>query len=267
MSKADKQTQLKLRVRPFVLIIRDGWGYNIDPELQKYDATRLANTPVDDRLRNEYGNCLISASGEDVGLPKGTMGNSEVGHQNIGAGRIVNQESMRLTQAVRDGSFYKNEVLLKAVANCKDNHGKLHLIGLASDIGVHSLLGHLYGLLELCKRNNFDKVFLHALMDGRDSPPMSGKGYIEQIESKMAEIGAGKVASVMGRFYGMDRDHRWERVEKAYQCWRYGKGTKGHSAREIIQGSYDKEVTDEFVNPSLVVGEDDQPLALIEDGD
>jgi 2,3-bisphosphoglycerate-independent phosphoglycerate mutase len=195
------------------------------------------------------------------------MGNSEVGHQNIGAGRIVNQESMRLTRAIREGSFYENEVLLEAVANCKDNGGKLHLIGLASDIGVHSLLGHLYGLLELCKRNSFDRVFLHALMDGRDSPPMSGKGYIEQIEVRMAEIGVGKVASVMGRFYGMDRDHRWERVEKAYQCWRYGKGAKGHSAAKIMQDSYDKEVTDEFVNPALVVGQDEQPLALIGDGD
>jgi len=261
------KAKVKLRTRPFVLIIRDGWGCNTNPELHKYDATRLADTPVDDRLRKNYSHCLVACSGEEVGLPVGTMGNSEVGHQNMGAGRIVNQESMRLTKAIRDGSFFENETLLKAVEQCKANNSKLHLIGLASDIGVHSLLGHIYGLLELAKRNDFDRVFLHALTDGRDSPPMSGKGYIQQIEQKMQETGVGQIASVMGRFYGMDRDQRWNRVEKAYQCLRWGKGTKAVSAQQAMQDSYDQDITDEFVNPTLIIGDDSQPKALVQDGD
>ncbi|MCK5269124.1 MAG: hypothetical protein KAJ46_00010, partial [Sedimentisphaerales bacterium] len=185
--KTHNEPPVKLRTRPFVLIIRDGWGYNGDPELQQYDATRKADTPVDDQLRREYPDCLVACSGADVGLPDGTMGNSEVGHQNIGAGRTVYQESMRLSKAVREGDFFENEVLLEAIDRCQKNHSKLHLIGLTSDVGVHSLLGHLYGLLELAKRNKFDRVFLHAITDGRDSPPSSGKGYLMEIETKMRE--------------------------------------------------------------------------------
>jgi len=267
MSSAKQKPATKCRVRPFVLIIRDGWGYNSDPEIQQYDATRLADTPVDERLRREYAHCLIATSGEAVGLPEGTMGNSEVGHQNIGAGRIVHQESMRLTRAVREGSFFENEILLNALEHCRKNHGKLHLIGLVSNAGVHSLLEHLYGLLELARRNNFDRIYLHALTDGRDTPPNSGKGFLMQVEQKMKEIGVGQIATVMGRFYGMDRDQRWERVEKAYQCFRYGKGRKAASVEQAIQASYDNAVTDEFVEPVLIVGDDSQPLALIEDGD
>ena len=265
--KTHNEPPVKLRTRPFVLIIRDGWGYNGDPELQQYDATRKADTPVDDQLRQEYPDCLIACSGADVGLPDGTMGNSEVGHQNIGAGRTVYQESMRLSKAVREGDFFENEVLLEAIDRCQKNHSKLHLIGLTSDVGVHSLLGHLYGLLELAKRNKFDRVFLHAITDGRDSPPSSGKGYLMEIETKMREIGVGRIATVIGRFYAMDRDQRWERVEKAYQCLRYGKGNKSASVEEAIQESYDNNVTDEFVKPTLITGENSQPLALIEDGD
>ncbi len=254
------------RTRPFVLIIRDGWGYNGDPELQKYDATRLAKTPVDEELMANYPHGLINTSGEDVGLPKGTMGNSEVGHQNIGAGRIVYQESMRLTKAIRDGDFFENKKLLKTIEHCNKTGGKLHLIGLCSNIGVHSLLVHLYGLLELARRHDFTRVYLHALTDGRDSPPTSGKGYIDEIEKKMQEIGVGKIASIMGRFYGMDRDQRWERVEKAFQCMRFGKGETCPSPTQAMQHSYDNEITDEFVKPVLIVGENEQP-ALIEDGD
>jgi len=262
----------QIHTRPFVLIIRDGWGYNPDTQLQQYDATCVAQTPVDDRLRAEYAHCLIASSGEDVGLPKGTMGNSEVGHQNIGAGRIVYQESMRLTRAVREGSFFENEVLLEAVARCQKNHGKIHLIGLVSDAGVHSLLEHLFGLLQLGKRNNFDRMYLHALTDGRDTPPQSGKGFIQQVEAEMKKIGVGRIATVMGRFYGMDRDQRWDRVEKAYQCLRFGKGKKATSATTAIQESYDSGVTDEFIEPVLITetaaGETQgQPRALIEDGD
>ena len=258
---------VKCRTRPFVLIIRDGWGYNPHSELQKYDATRMANTPVDDRLRKEYSNCLIATSGEDVGLPVGTMGNSEVGHQNIGAGRIVFQESMRLTKSVRDGSFYENKVLNEAVKRCIQKNGKLHLLGLLSDAGVHSLLVHLYGLLELAKRNNLEHVYLHAFTDGRDTPPDSGIGFIQRVEEKMKEIGAGQIASVMGRFYGMDRDQRWDRVEKAHHCLRYGKGHKAESATQAMQTSYDNKITDEFIEPTIIVDGDSQPRALIEDGD
>jgi len=237
---------VRCRTRPFLLIIRDGWGFNVDESLRDYDATYVAQTPVDDRLRKEYANCLIATSGEDVGLPSGTMGNSEVGHQNIGAGRIVFQESRRLTKAIREGDFFQNEVLLTAIERCTRRHSKLHLLGLVSDAGVQ---------------------YLHALTDGRDTPPDSGRGYLEQVQKKMQQMGIGQIASVMGRFYGMDRDQRWDRVQKAYYCLRYGKGTKAGSADAAMQASYENGVTDEFVEPTLIVGEDGQPTALIEDGD
>src|SRR4030042_1275962 len=175
--------------RPFVLIIRDGWGYNPNPAEDKYNAIKCANTPVDDRLMAEYPNCLIHTSGEDVGLPDGTMGNSEVGHQNIGAGRIVPQESVRISKTIKDGSFFEAQEFLNLIEFVKKNSGKIHVMGLCSDIGVHSLLGHLYGLLELAKRNSVKDVFIHAFMDGRDSPPDSGAGYIADIEKKAKEIG------------------------------------------------------------------------------
>jgi 2,3-bisphosphoglycerate-independent phosphoglycerate mutase len=173
-----------LENRPFVLIIRDGWGYNPDPAEDKYNAIKCANAPVDTMLMAEFPNCLVHTSGEDVGLPDGTMGNSEVGHQNIGAGRIVPQESVRISKTIRDGSFFENEEFVKAVEFVKSHNGKLHIMGLCSDIGVHSLLGHLYGLLELAKRNDVKEVFIHAFTDGRDSPPDSGAGYIADIEKK-----------------------------------------------------------------------------------
>ena len=255
------------RKGPFVLIIRDGWGFNPNDAEKPYDATVVADTPTDDALRAAYPHCLIGCSGEDVGLPDGTMGNSEVGHQNIGAGRVVYQESMRLTKAIRDGDFFTNDQLCKAMAHCKDTGGKLHLLGLVSDAGVHSLLGHLYGLLELAKRQDLDRVFLHAFMDGRDTPPDSGKGFLGQVETKMSAIGVGKVASVMGRFYAMDRDQRWDRVERAYQCMRFGKGHKADSADAAMADSYARDITDEFVEPTAITGDDGQPIALIEDGD
>ena len=267
MTKTQDYHPIKIRTRPFALIIRDGWGFNPHVHLHQYDATRLAQTPVDHRLQHEYPHCIIETSGEHVGLPHGTMGNSEVGHQNIGAGRIVYQESMRLTQAIRDGSFFENPVLLKAVENCRITGGKIHLLGLVSDAGVHSLLEHIYGLLKLAKRNNFERIFLHAFTDGRDTAPTSGKEFLQQIEDKMKEIGTGKIASVMGRFYGMDRDQRWDRVERAYSCLRWGKGHKAKTIQQAIQQSYDNDVTDEFVEPTVILGEDSHPQALIEDGD
>ena len=260
-------SKVKLRKRPCVMIIRDGWGFNPDPAEDKFNAVKQAKTPVDDMLMAEYPNCLIRTCGEDVGLPADTMGNSEVGHQNIGAGRIVYQDSVRITVAIRDGSFFQNQQLLTAIKHAKQNGSRLHLMGLCSDIGVHSLLGHLYSLLELCKRNGLEQVFLHAFTDGRDSPPNSGKGYLAEIESKMAEIGVGKIASVCGRFYAMDRDKRWERVQSAYQCLTEGAARKAVSAEEAIAESYSRDVTDEFIEPVNIAGSDGTPLALVEDND
>jgi 2,3-bisphosphoglycerate-independent phosphoglycerate mutase len=198
------------------------------------------------------------------------MGNSEVGHQNIGAGRIVPQESVRISRTIRNGSFFENKEFLNLIKFVKDNNGKMHVMGLCSDIGVHSLLDHLYGLLELAKRNDVKDVFIHAFTDGRDSPPDSGAGYIADIERKTEEIGVGKIASVMGRFYAMDRDSRWDRVQKAYECMRIGKtvpGGKAASAAEAVAGSYEKEVTDEFIEPTCIINEDNEPIATIDDGD
>jgi 2,3-bisphosphoglycerate-independent phosphoglycerate mutase len=262
---AKEKTTLKRK--PFVLIIRDGWGYNPNPAEDKYNAIKQAKTPVDDMLMGQYPNCLIHTSGEEVGLPAGTMGNSEVGHQNLGAGRIVDQETVRITKAMRDGSFFKNQEMLKMADYVKQHNGKLHLFGLCSDIGVHSILEHIYGILEFAKINNLTKVYLHAFTDGRDSPPDSGKGYLAQIEQKMNEKGVGKIATIMGRFYGMDRDSRWDRVQKAYECLTQGKGGKANSAQEAMQQSYDKKITDEFVEPVCIVDKNNQPIAIVEDGD
>jgi len=256
-----------LQNKPYVMIIRDGWGYNPNPDEDVYNAVRCANTPVDDMLMAEYPNCLIHTYGEYVGLPQGTMGNSEVGHQNLGAGRIVPQESVRISTAIRDGSFFENAEFQNLIKFVKTNNSKIHLMGLCSDIGVHSLLDHLYGLLELAKRNDIKDIFIHAFTDGRDSPPNSGAGYIAEIEKKAGEIGVGTIASVMGRFYAMDRDSRWERVQKAYECLRTGKGIKAAGAAEAIANSYEKDVTDEFIEPTCIVDSDNQPIATVEDGD
>jgi 2,3-bisphosphoglycerate-independent phosphoglycerate mutase len=257
----------KPEVRPVVLIIRDGWGYNPDTSQDRFNAIKAADTPVDDKLMAEYPNCVIHTSGRAVGLPDGTMGNSEVGHQNLGAGRIVPQESVRLSMAIEDGSFFENRALLDLVKYIKEHNGRLHLLGLCSDIGVHSLLDHLYGLLELAKRNGIENTFVHAFTDGRDSPPDSGAGYIEQIEKKAAEIGAGRIATVMGRFYAMDRDSRWDRVQRAYECMRFGKGHKAKSAAEAVSKSYENQITDEFIEPTCIVNEQNEPIGIIQDGD
>jgi len=256
-----------LKNRPFVLIIRDGWGYNPNADEDEYNAIKQAHTPTDDMLMAKYPSCLVHTSGEDVGLPDGTMGNSEVGHQNIGAGRIVPQESVRISEAIRDGSFFENKEFQNLIKFVKDNNGKMHVMGLCSDIGVHSLLDHLYGLLELAKRSGLKDVFIHAFTDGRDSPPDSGAGYIADIERNAKKIGVGKIASVAGRFYAMDRDSRWDRVQKAYECLRIGKAVKAASAAKAVAQSYEKEVTDEFIEPTCIVNDDNEPLAPIDDGD
>jgi len=259
--------KVKLAKRPCVLIIRDGWGYNPDTQENQYNPIRQSHTPIDDMLMADYPHCLIHTYGEYVGLPDGTMGNSEVGHQNIGAGRVVPQESVRLTHAINDGSFFENKEFLDLIKFVKERQGKLHLMGLLSDIGVHSLLSHLYGLLELAKRNGLTDVFIHAFMDGRDSPPNSGLGYVADVEKKAQEIGVGQIASVMGRFYAMDRDSRWDRVQKAYECLRTSKGTKATGAQEAVKSSYENDITDEFIEPTCIVNAESEPLATIDDGD
>jgi len=204
--------------KPVVLIVRDGWGENPHPEHDAFNAIKLADTPVADKLMQRYPATLLHTSGEEVGLPDGTMGNSEVGHQNIGAGRVVNQESVRITKQIRSGAFYDNHALCDAIENANGHGHKVHLLGIASDAGVHGMMDHLYACVELCKRRNVpkDNVLLHLFTDGRDTGPFTGKGYLEEIEAKLAEIGVGRIASLCGRYYAMDRDNRWERVQRAY---------------------------------------------------
>lgn len=235
--------------KPVALIIMDGFGYN---HSSYGNAIRAAKTPNLDRLLANYPHTLIGASGMDVGLPEGQMGNSEVGHTNIGAGRIVYQELTRITKSIKDGDFFSNEAFTAAVENCKKNDSALHLFGLLSNGGVHSHNSHLYGLLELAKKAGLEKVYVHCFMDGRDVPPTSGADFVAELEAKMAEIGVGKIASVMGRYYAMDRDNRWERVEKAYAAMAYGEGNKADSAVQAIKDSYAAEVTDEFVVPTVI---------------
>ena len=234
--------------KPVALIIMDGFG---NGEKNRGNAIYDAKKPNLDRLFSENPLTQIGASGLDVGLPDGQMGNSEVGHTNIGAGRIVYQELTRITKAVKDGDFFENPEFAKAVKNVKDNNSALHLFGLLSDGGVHSHNTHLYALLELAKRSGLEKVYVHAFLDGRDVPPSSGADYVADCQSKMDEIGVGKIATVMGRYYAMDRDNRWERVEKAYSAMVYGEGVKADDAVEAVRKSYKNEVTDEFVIPTV----------------
>ncbi len=258
--------------RPCVIIVRDGWGKNPYPQWNNANAVYLAKHPVADRIMSVYPTTLIHTSGFDVGLPEGTMGNSEVGHQNIGAGRIVDQESVAITKAVRDGSILKNAELVAAVNFAKASGGAVHLFGIASDAGVHGLLEHLYGCLNLCKTHGISRVFLHAFTDGRDTSPNSGIEFIRQIEAKMAEIGVGKIATVSGRYWAMDRDNRWDRVEKAYRAITRAQGPTYPSATLAIQHYYDNPDEpsmsgDEFVTPSVITGSDGKPLASVADGD
>ncbi len=235
--------------KPLALLILDGFGIN---NSEYGNAIKLARTPNIDKLFSQNPHTQIGASGMDVGLPDGQMGNSEVGHTNIGAGRIVYQELTRITKAIKDGDFFQNKELLAAIENCKANDSALHLIGLLSDGGVHSHSNHLYGILELAKKAGLTKVFVHCLMDGRDVPPTSGAGFINDLEAEMARIGVGKIATVMGRYYAMDRDNRWDRVEKAYAAMVYGEGVQNEKALDAVEKSYAAEVTDEFILPVVV---------------
>ena len=249
--------------KPTVLMILDGYGLNNET---KGNAVAEAKKPVMDKLMAECPFVQGNASGLAVGLPDGQMGNSEVGHLNMGAGRIVYQDLTKITKAIQDGDFFENKAFLAACENVKKNDSALHLYGLVSDGGVHSHNSHIYGLLELAKRQGIEKVYVHCFLDGRDTPPASGKEYVAELEARMAEIGVGEVASVMGRYYVMDRDNRWDRVEKAYRALVFGEGEKTASATEGIQASYDKDVTDEFVLPT-VVEKDGAPVATIKDND
>lgn len=248
---------------PTVLLILDGYGLN---EKTEGNAVALAKTPVMDRMMKEYPFVKGYASGMAVGLPDGQMGNSEVGHLNMGAGRIVYQELTRITKEIQDGTFFTNPALVAAVENCKKNNSALHAFGLISDGGVHSHLTHLYGLLEMAKKNNLEKVYVHCFLDGRDTPPASGKDFVTQLEAKMAELGVGEVASVSGRYYAMDRDNNYDRVQLAYDAMTKGEGLTVASATAAIQESYDRNETDEFVKPTVVV-KDGKPVATIQDGD
>ena len=250
--------------KPVVLMVLDGYGLN---DRTDGNAIAMAKTPVMDKLMAECPFVQGQASGLAVGLPDGQMGNSEVGHMNIGAGRIIYQDLTRITKSIEDGDFFENKGLMAAIENCKKNDSDLHLWGLLSDGGVHSHITHLYGLLELAKKNGLSKVFVHAFLDGRDTPPASGKDFVAQLEEKMAEIGVGKIASLSGRYYAMDRDNNWDRVQKAYDSLVKGEGIKATSAVKAMEDSYAQDVTDEFVLPTVITDEAGNPLSVVKDND
>ena len=249
--------------KPVVLMILDGYGLNNNCEA---NAVCEGRTPVMDQLMSQCPFVKGQASGMAVGLPEGQMGNSEVGHLNMGAGRIVYQELTRITKSIQDGDFFENKAFMAAVDNCKKNDSALHLYGLVSDGGVHSHNTHIYGLLELAKRNGLEKVYVHCFLDGRDTPPASGRDYVAALEEKMKELGVGKVATVAGRYYAMDRDKNWDRVKVAYDALTKSEGVKSSSATGAIQASYDEGKTDEFMMPTVIT-ENGVPVAAIQDQD
>lgn len=246
----------------FGLIILDGWGIG---DKSKSDAVFNAKTPFMDKLIANYPHATLSTSGEDVGLPDGQMGNSEVGHMNIGAGRIVYQELTRINKSIREGDFFKNQMLLKAIHTAKENNVALHLIGLVSKGGVHSNQEHIYAICKLAKQEGLENVFIHAFTDGRDCDPKSGLGFIEELQANL-DKSVGKIASVVGRYYAMDRDNRWERIKFAYDAMVNGVGSQFSSAKEAIQSSYNNNKTDEFIEPCIIL-ENNLPIATIKDND
>src|SRR5438067_4752634 len=254
------------RPKPLILTILDGWGYRAET---KANAIALARKPTYDRLLREYPNTLIHTSGPYVGLPEGQMGNSEVGHLNIGAGRIVHMDITRIDLMIQNGEFFSHPVLLQAMKHARSGERRLHLFGLISDGGVHSQQAHLYALLKMAKQNGLERVFVHAFMDGRDTLPTSGAGYLEQLQQKMREYNTGKIATVNGRYYAMDRDRRWERIAKAFNAMVDGDGEAGKYADSVqgVKESYNKGVTDEFIVPFVCVDNRNQPLATVRDDD
>jgi len=249
--------------KPVVLTILDGWGFRAERE---NNAIALARKPTYDELLKKFPNTLVHTSGPYVGLPEGQMGNSEVGHLNIGAGRIVYMDITRIDLAIHKGEFFQNELLLRAMQRGRQN--QLHLLGLVSDGGVHSQLAHLFALLEMAKRNGVTRVFVHAFTDGRDTPPESGVGYLEQLENKMRQPGVGQIASISGRYYAMDRDNRWPRIEKAYRAVVHGEAEFTHTdPLAAMRESYQRGTTDEFVEPVVLLDRDAKPRARVRDGD
>lgn len=250
--------------RPVALIIMDGFGLRNTAE---GNAVAQAHKPNYDRYLKQYPNTTLTACGEAVGLPEGQMGNSEVGHLNIGAGRIVYQDLTRISKSIREGEFFENQTLVDAVRSAKANGKKLHLYGLLSDGGVHSHIDHLFAMLDLAKKEEMNEVYIHAFLDGRDVAPDSAKGFIERLIAKIEEVGVGKIATVQGRYYAMDRDKRWDRVEKSYRAMVYGEGPRYTDPITAVTESYEKSVFDEFVMPTVIVDGHDQPIALVESGD
>jgi 2,3-bisphosphoglycerate-independent phosphoglycerate mutase len=258
--------------KPIVLIIRDGWGVCDEDaaSAQRHgNAVLLAKVPVLDQLLATYPHALLQASGEAVGLPAGQMGNSEVGHQNLGAGRVTFQDLMRISVAIRDGSFFRNPVLLKVMGEIKRSGATLHLMGLLSDGGVHSHNTHLYALLEMAKHQGLQphQVVVHAILDGRDTPPRSGAGYLNELEQKLAAIGVGRIGTVIGRYYSMDRDNRWERTNRAYAAYVRGEGARASAASDGIQSSYAAGKSDEFVEPVVIVDAAGEPIGPVRERD
>lgn len=249
---------------PLVLTILDGWGVG---DGSKGDSISKANTPNFDRFTAAYPKTLLGAAGEEVGLPDGQMGNSEVGHLNIGAGRVVYQEFTRVSKAIKEGDFFRNEEFLRTIEHVKANDTALHLLGLLSDGGVHSHLSHLMALLDLANEHGLKKVYIHAFLDGRDVPPANARVYIDQVEKKFKQLGFGAVATVMGRYYAMDRDKRWDRVEKAYRAMVYGEGRKSTLASGAVARAYEKGETDEFVVPTVIIGENGEAVGRIQEDD
>src|SRR6188768_900459 len=252
-----------MNTKKTILVIMDGWGLG---KVKSSDAIQNANVPFVSSLYSKYPNTTLVTCGEAVGLPDGQMGNSEVGHLNLGAGRIVYQELQRINVAVRDGSFAKNETLLNAIRFAKENNKPLHLLGLVSNGGVHSHIDHLKAITDACKKEKLSEVFVHAFTDGRDCDPKSGLAFIKDLQASMAKS-TGKIASIIGRYFAMDRDNRWERVKLAYDVMVHGEGEHATDAVKAIEASYAAGVTDEFIKPVVMVDGNDKPLATIEKGD
>ncbi|MCF3111550.1 2,3-bisphosphoglycerate-independent phosphoglycerate mutase [Niabella sp. CC-SYL272] len=247
-----------------ILLIMDGWGLG---KVASADAIQNANVPFTRSLYSKYPNTTLTTFGELVGLPEGQMGNSEVGHLNLGAGRIVYQELQRINVAIKTGELAANSELLRALSHARDNHKPLHLLGLVSDGGVHSHINHLKALINICKDNDLQEVYIHAFTDGRDTDPKSGLGFIEDLQQHLNQTGVGQIATVDGRYYAMDRDKRWERVALAYEAMVNGKGETAASAIEAIQNSYANNITDEFIKPTVIINAENQPVATIKNGD
>lgn len=250
--------------RPVALIIMDGFGLR---NTEVGNAVAQANKPNYDRYLKQYPNTTLTACGEAVGLPEGQMGNSEVGHLNIGAGRIVYQDLTRISKSIREGEFFENDTLVEAVRAAKNSGKKLHLYGLVSDGGVHSHIEHMFAMLNLAKKEGMQDVYIHGFMDGRDVAPDSGKQFVKDLIAKIQEVGVGQIATLSGRYYAMDRDKRWDRVEKAYRAMVYGEGPKYTDPLKAITESYEKSVYDEFVEPTVIVDDQGQPISLVESGD